>query len=162
MKFTIPVASGRPWMGLEEQGGKGKSKGGPRRGKPGGRGQGRSAPDSDFGPDLDVAVFDKPTGGKPRRGKGQGVKAHRSGDSKPQGRFSDDARVETSDKPKSKRVWKSDGKPSGKPKGHSGGGRDDKPRGSKPQGKPGGKFRGKPSGKRIGQGGSEPPRRRSR
>lgn len=164
MKFTIPVASGRPWMGLEEQGGKGKSKGGPRRGKPGGRGrgQGRSATDSDFAPDLDVAVFDKPAGGKPRRGKGQGGKPNRSGDSKPQGRFSDDARVESSDKPKSKRVWKSDGKPSGKPKGHSGGGRDDKPRGGKPQGKSGRKFRGKPSGKRSGQGGSEPPRRRSR
>ena len=69
MKFTIPVASGRPWMGLEETGGKKGGPGGRRRGpggKPGGRG-GRPG---------------GPSGGKPGGRPGGGGGRRRGGPSR--------------------------------------------------------------------------------
>ena len=172
MKFTIPVASGRPWMGLEDQDRKGKSKGPQRRGKPGGRGrrQGRGSSDSDFGPDQDVAVFDRAPSQKPRKGKGRGPRSGGASEARSEQSFEDSPRVETTDKPRGKRVWKQTGKPKGgarnaandKPFGKPGAGRNER-KGGKPQGKAAGKPRGSSGGKnRAGHGGSEPPRRRAR
>ena len=149
MKFTIPVASGRPWMGLEEQDRKGKSKGPARRGKPGGRtgGKGRgaapSAPSSDFAPDLEVTSFERPTEGKPRSDKPSG---HRGG----QGARGPKRSGKPGGKPGGRDGGKPQAKSGGKPSGRSHG---------KPGGKPGGKQGGKPGGR---QGGNDAPRRRTR
>ena len=84
MKFTIPVASGRPWMGLDEPERKGRGRGGPgkSRGKPGGRG-GRFGK-SGGGQRGDGESFEAQSEGAPRSGRpggrpGGGKPGHKGG-----------------------------------------------------------------------------------
>ena len=185
MKYTIPVASGRPWMGLEDSDrkGKGKGKGGARRGggKPRGKSVVSGTSSSDFAADLDVAVYDKPKEKpfrKPRdenRGEKRDSWAKPAGDRKRDPRRDGDSRDQKSrdrdgarfgGKPDrgprksegrfgDKPVRKSDERRGDKPGGKSGG-KPDGRRGDRPEGKIDGRRGDKPGAKPEGRRGDKP------
>ena len=80
MKFTIPVASGRPWEGAEIQ--PRKSGGGRRRGGGGGRPGGRGPGGSGGRPGDGRSGGGKPGGGRPGGGKPGGGGRRRGGPSR--------------------------------------------------------------------------------